>query len=181
MHVNLNRFCATISLHEEGYFPLDEGFVEEVGKDAGEGFNVNIPLPSGTEDDGYIHAFEEIVVPILKEYQPDLLLVSAGQDPNALDPLGRMLVMRPGFRQMAKVMREVAEEVCDGRLVTLQEGGYSLPYLPIATLGVIEGLMDVEVDFQDPHVVPTRGMNEQVKENVQKCIEAHRPYWKNLK
>lgn len=169
-----------ISVHEDGYFPLEGGDMEEVGIGDGLGYNVNVPLPSGTDDKGYIHVFEHIVVPMLKEYQPELLLVSAGQDPNALDPLSRMLVLRPGFRKMAQMMREVAEEICDGRLVAFQEGGYSLPYLPIATLGVLEGLMDVDTGFEDPHVVPIRTMHEDVKQVVAKCKEIHQAYRKML-
>ena len=169
-----------ISVHEDGYFPLDEGSIGEVGNDEGAGYNVNIPLPSGTEDEGYIRAFEEIVVPLLREFEPELLLVSAGQDPNALDPLSRMLVMRPGFQKMAAMMRETAEELCDGRLVAIQEGGYSLPYLPIATLGVVEGLMNYESDFVDPHVVPRRDMHEDVNRVIEECKEVHQAYWNSL-
>ncbi|MED3562627.1 class II histone deacetylase [Bacillus xiapuensis] len=167
-----------ISLHEAGYFPMNTGGAEEVGTGGGEGFNVNIPLPPATGDAGYQYAFENLVFPILEQYEPQLLLVSAGQDPNGLDPLSRMMVMRPGFRYMAKSMREVAEKVCGGRLAILQEGGYSLPYLPIATLGVIEGLMDCTIAFHDPHSIPERPITQELIEAVETVKNVHSLYWK---
>ena len=169
-----------ISLHEDGYFPLTGGTVDETGLNSGTGYNVNIPLPSGTEDEGYILSFEEIVIPVLKEYEPELIIVSAGQDPNALDPLSSMLVMRPGFQKMAALMRETAEEVCNGRLAVIQEGGYSLPYLPIATLGVVEGLMNYKTDFIDPHVVPRRPIHDDVYKVIQECKSVHKEFWNSL-
>ncbi|MFT9846448.1 class II histone deacetylase [Aneurinibacillus sp. REN35] len=170
-----------ISLHEAEYFPVDTGAAEEVGAGAGTGYNVNIALPSATGEEGYRHAFEHIVLPVLREYKPELLLVSAGQDPNGLDPLSRMMVMRPGFRYMAKVLRETAEEVCGGRIAVLQEGGYSLPYLPIATLGVIEGLLDVETHIEDPHVIPARPLTEEAKNAVSASAAAQAAYWNCLR
>lgn len=166
-----------ISLHEEGYFPLHSGLMEEIGEGKGTGYNINIPLPPATGEDGYRFAFEELVLPILEQFHPQLILVSAGQDPNGLDPLSRMMLMRPGFRYMAKSIREVAEKVCDGRLVLLQEGGYSLPYLPIATLGVIEGLMDCEAAFQDPHAIPHRPITAELRDTIAKCKQTFSPYW----
>lgn len=169
-----------ISIHEAGYYPLNTGNAEEVGDGEGEGYNVNIPLPPATGDAGYQYTFEKLVIPILEEYKPQLLLISAGQDPNGLDPLSRMMVMRPGFRYMAQTLRELSERVCEGRLVILQEGGYSLPYLPIATLGVIEGLMDCEVNFHDPNVIPNRPVNQELIEAIETCEQIFAPYWKNI-
>ncbi|AMA72413.1 MULTISPECIES: class II histone deacetylase [Aneurinibacillus] len=169
-----------ISVHEDSYFPANTGKIEEVGEGEGEGYNVNIPLPSGTGNAGYQYAFEQLVLPILEKYEPQLLLISAGQDPNCMDPLSRMVVTREGFRYMAKVVRELAERICDGRLVILQEGGYSLPYLPIATLGVIEGLMDCEADFRDPHSVPERPVTQELWEAIFACKKIFSQYWNNI-
>lgn len=169
-----------ISIHEAGYFPLDSGNAEEVGEGEGEGCNINIPLPPATGDEGYRYTFEQLVLPILEEYKPQLLLVSAGQDPCGLDPLSRMMVMRPGFRYMATALRELAEKVCEGRLAVLQEGGYSLPYLPIATLGVMEGLMDCESNFHDPHAIPYRPVTQELIQAIKTCEKALAPYWRNI-
>lgn len=166
-----------LSIHEDGYFPLQSGAVESLGRGRGEGYNINIPLPPLTGDEGYELTFEEIIEPVVQQYKPDIILVSAGQDANALDPLARMMVLRSGFRYMGRKIRELAAQYANGRLAVLQEGGYSLPYLPIATLGVLEGLMDVEVDWEDPHPFPKRELDPKVNEAIEMVKTKLKNYW----
>ncbi|TCP30612.1 acetoin utilization deacetylase AcuC-like enzyme [Scopulibacillus darangshiensis] len=158
-----------MSIHEENYFPLYSGQLEEIGEGDGRGYNVNIPLPSGTGSAGYNIVFDHLIDPIIQQYQPDLIIVSAGQDPNGLDPLSRMRVMRPGFQAMAGKVREMASATSNARLVVLQEGGYSLPYLPIATLGVIEGMTNMYTEFQDPHGIPESPITDECLNSIEKC------------
>jgi acetoin utilization deacetylase AcuC-like enzyme len=169
-----------ISLHEAGNYPLEGGEVSEHGEGAGRGFNINIPLPSASGDAGYRHAFEQVVLPALQAFQPQLILVSAGQDANAFDPLGRMRVQRAGFRYMAAALREAAQQLCAGRLVVLQEGGYSLPYLPIATLGVLEGLTGWDAPFADPHPLTQRPLRAEEIDAVATARTAQQPYWPKI-
>ena len=129
-----------ISLHQDGLYPVGYGRLEQTGEGEGEGYTVNVPLPPGTGDAGYADALERVVAPAIRSFQPGLILVSAGQDPAAGDPLGRMSVTTEGFRQLATGMRELAEELCGGRLVIFQEGGYSLNHMPFCTLAVIEAI-----------------------------------------
>lgn len=166
-----------ISIHEEGYFPLNTGAIEEMGEGKGKGFNVNIPLPSLTGDEGYQIVFETVVSQIINQYQPELIFISAGQDPNALDPLSRMLVSRKGFKRMAEIMKELANTHCDGKMVVIQEGGYSLPYLPIATMGVLEGLIGVDIPWKDPHKIPYRELPNQFFEYIEKIKGVQKSYW----
>src|SRR5262249_21203548 len=86
-----------ISIHQDGLYPRDSGTLAEVGSGRGEGFNINIPMPAGSSDHGYRHAFQEVVVPAVRRFSPDLILVSAGQDASGADPLGRMSVTTEGF------------------------------------------------------------------------------------
>ena len=87
-----------VSLHQDDLYPADRGDTEDRGAGEGLGTTVNIPLPAGTGDKGYLYAFDEIVGPALEAFDPELLLVSAGQDAAASDPLGRMSVTTEGFR-----------------------------------------------------------------------------------
>jgi acetoin utilization deacetylase AcuC-like enzyme len=136
----------TISLHQDGLYPAHTGKLETDGQ-----ANVNIPLPAGTGDDGYAHAFERVVEPIVREFAPDLLLIGAGQDPSATDPLGRMSVTVSGFRTLADRAVALAQELCGGRLVAALEGGYSLQHVPLANLAILEGLAGVAPAFpRDP-------------------------------
>ena len=126
------------------------GAVTEDGAGDGVGYTVNLPLPGGTDDDGYAAAFERIIEPIVESYDPDLLLVSAGQDPGFLDPQGRNLVTKSGFEEMGARARRLARTHADGALAIVQEGGYQQSHLAFATLGVLEGALGVDVDVDDP-------------------------------
>jgi acetoin utilization deacetylase AcuC-like enzyme len=169
-----------ISLHQDHLYPADTGGQAEVGGGPGEGFNVNIPLPAGSGDRGYAVAFDSVVEPLIGRFRPDLILVSAGQDASAADPLGRMSLTTEGFRHMASRVVSLAGEVCSRRLVAVQEGGYSLDHLPYCTLAIIEAMaglkpalegdpleMDVPLELQDSEL---RAVNA--------AREAHRARWK---
>ncbi|KVC72032.1 histone deacetylase [Burkholderia ubonensis] len=166
-----------VSLHEAANFPVDGGAACETGGGAGAGRNANVPLPPGTGEAGYRHAFEEVVLPLVDAFAPQLILVSAGQDANAFDPLGRMRVQRDGFRYMARALREAAGSRCDGRIAMLQEGGYSLPYLPIATLGVLEGLVGWQARFDDPHRMIQHPLSAAERDAVAAARAALAPHW----
>ena len=141
-------FC---SLHQDGLYPADRGSIDDVGVGAGEGTTVNVPLPPGTGDAGYQLAIEDVVVPALRRFEPELLIVSAGQDPGAADPLGRMSVTADGFRTMSARLAMLADELCDGRMLVLHEGGYSADHVPLCNLAIVEGLAGLEPTFEaDP-------------------------------
>ena len=136
----------TISLHQDGLYPAHTGAVGSGGES-----NVNVPLPAGTGDDGYAYAFERVVEPALRAFAPELLLIGAGQDASATDPLGRMSITVPGFRAPADRAVAIAGELCGGRLVAMLEGGYSLLHLPLANLAILEGLAGMPPSFtSDP-------------------------------
>ena len=138
-----------VSLHQHNWYPKLSGELEQVGTGAGAGYTVNIPLPAGTGDRGYRAAFEQLVVPIGLQYRPQLILISAGQDANWLDPLAQMMVTMAGFRTMSELMLALAEEVCEGRLVMLQEGGYSAAYVPYCTVAAVEPLLGIDLGIVD--------------------------------
>ncbi|HEX7733651.1 MAG TPA: class II histone deacetylase [Ktedonobacteraceae bacterium] len=138
-----------VSLHQHNWYPKLSGELDQVGSGAGAGYTVNIPLPAGTGDRGYRAALEQLVVPIGLRYRPQLILISAGQDPSWLDPLGQMMMTQDGFRALSTLMLDLAREVCDGRLVMLQEGGYSVAYVPYCTLAAVEPLLGADLGVVD--------------------------------
>jgi acetoin utilization deacetylase AcuC-like enzyme len=140
-----------ISLHQEDWYPTGEGAVDHVGSGEGEGYTINVPLPAGTGNAGYLAAIERVVAPAIRRFAPDLILISAGQDPSGVDPLARMAVSADGFREMAAAMAALADEVCGGRLVACHEGGYSEGYAPICTWAAIEGFSGVRTGHEDPY------------------------------
>jgi acetoin utilization deacetylase AcuC-like enzyme len=136
----------TISLHQDRLYPSDTGDVDTPGEAL-----VNVPLPPGTGDAGYALAFERVVEPAIRAFDPDLLLVGAGQDAAASDPLGRMAVTVPGFREWAERAVALTDECCGGRLVAFLEGGYSMRHLPAANLAILEALAGRPPSFEgDP-------------------------------
>ncbi|RQW21590.1 class II histone deacetylase [Rhodobacteraceae bacterium CH30] len=161
-----------VSLHEEGNYPQEGGSEHECGSGAALGRNVNVPLPAGSGYAAYARAFEQVVIPALMRFAPELIIVSAGQDANAYDPLGRMRLTRAGYRRLAATLTGVAGTLCQGRIVCLQEGGYSLPYLPIATLGVIEGITGLTMDFEDPHHIDDRPLASHEQAAIDRAAEA---------
>jgi acetoin utilization deacetylase AcuC-like enzyme len=136
-----------VSLHQDGLFPAHTGGLEARGEGDGAGANVNVPLPAGTGDDGYLYAFAQVVEPVVRAFRPQLLLIGAGQDAAATDPLGRMSLTVPGFRALADRAVALAAEVCQGRLVVVLEGGYSLLHLPLANLAIVESLAGLPPSF----------------------------------
>ena len=136
----------TVSLHQDRLYPPDTGAIGAPGEAI-----VNVPLPPGTGDAGYELAFERVVEPAIRAFGPDLLLIGAGQDAAASDPLGRMAVTVPGFRAWTERAVALAEECCGGRLVAFLEGGYSLRHLPAANLAILEAMAGRPPSFEgDP-------------------------------
>jgi acetoin utilization deacetylase AcuC-like enzyme len=140
-----------ISLHQADWYPTGAGSVDETGSGAGAGYTINVPLPAGTGNAGYLAAIERIVAPAIRRFSPELMIISAGQDPSGVDPLARMAVSADGFRAMAAIMAAVADEVCEGRLVACHEGGYSQGYAPVCTWAVVEGLSGIRTPYDDPY------------------------------
>jgi acetoin utilization deacetylase AcuC-like enzyme len=173
-----------VSLHQRNWYPRLSGELEQIGSGAGAGYTVNIPLPPGTGDRGYRAAFEQLVLPIGLHYRPQLILVSAGQDANWLDPLGQMMLTQQGFRVLSNLLLDLAREVCGGRLVMLQEGGYSVSYVPYCTLSAVEALLGVDLGIVDPcadddelercSTIFTRATREALAE----ARTWHRQWWK---
>jgi acetoin utilization deacetylase AcuC-like enzyme len=145
-----------ISLHQEGLYPPGRGLTEHAGTGDGLGSTVNIPLPAGTGDAGYLAAVDQIVAPALHRFAPELILISAGQDASAADPLGRMSVTTEGFRGMTRRVLDVANQVCDGRVIAVQEGGYSVDHLPFCVMAIVEELAGLIPQFStDPMELDT--------------------------
>ena len=117
-----------ISTHQYPYYP-GTGAANEIGTGKGTGFTVNLPMESGSVDGDYQVAFDEVIVPVLRQFKPDVLLVSAGFDAHERDPLATMRATAEGFGAMTAALRAVAEETCRGRMALVTEGGYDLQAL----------------------------------------------------
>ena len=129
-----------ISTHEYPFYP-GTGGVEETGRGLAKGNTINIPLPAGCGDNEYLLAFEQIITPAARRFKPRLILVSAGYDAHWADSIALMQLSVSGFREMAMVIRGLASELCEGRLVFILEGGYHLGALAASVRATFDVLL----------------------------------------
>ncbi len=117
----------TISLHEtpRTLFP-GTGYPEETGGAAAEGSAVNVALPPGTNDSGWLRAFDAVVTPLLREFRPDVIVSQHGCDGHAEDPLAHMALTVDGQRTAQAAMHDLAHELCGGRWLATGGGGYAI-------------------------------------------------------
>ena len=120
------------------------GFAKEQGTGQGTGYTVNVPLPAGTEDEEYLHHFRTMVLPVLEDYQPQFVLVSAGFDAHRDDPLASLNLTERSYRELSHALVQVAEQYAGGRLVSLLEGGYDLRALSTSVREHVSALMGEE-------------------------------------
>jgi acetoin utilization deacetylase AcuC-like enzyme len=116
-----------VSLHQHPatLYP-GSGHEWEIGTGKGRGFTLNIPFQPGADDHEYLSAIEHRVVPEVTEFRPELLMLSAGFDGHADDPLAAIELTDQGFELITRQMVALAEHCCEGRIVSVLEGGYNL-------------------------------------------------------
>lgn len=130
-----------LSTHQFPFYPGTGGVLER-GEGDGVGYTVNVPLVAGGGDAVYRGAFERVILPVLDEYEPELVLVSAGFDAATRDPLAEMTVSSEGFGWMARALRQVADKSAQGRIAMLLEGGYDLVALESGLTAAVQGMVD---------------------------------------
>ena len=157
-----------VSSHQFPYYP-GTGAASETGRGPGTGFTVNLPLEAGATDADYELVYQRVALPVVRQFKPDLILLSAGFDAHHRDPLAGMRLTTEQFGRLTAMLAALADDICDGRIVALVEGGYDLQALA-ASLGVaIQVLADEAglADFPSPEGAAQRG---------EACLEAVRPH-----
>ncbi len=162
----------TLSLHQDRCFPPNSGLVEDRGVGAGRGYNINIPMPTGTGDDGYAYAASQVIGPALEAFAPELIVVASGFDANAMDPLARQLITTRGFITLTETVLGASPSTVEGRVVFVQEGGYSPVYVPFCGLATIETMAGVHV-LDDAILPVVGGMGGHQLEAHQKALVDH--------
>ena len=140
---------AFVSLHQFPLYP-GTGAEKEMGAGPGRGFTLNIPMPAGVGDAGYLQAFDDLIAPFARRFAPDMLLISSGFDTHWQDPLSQMGVSLSGYARLLQKTRALAEELCHGRLVILLEGGYHVPAVAYGVLNSVFILLGQDEAIQDP-------------------------------
>lgn len=127
------------SVHQAPYYP-GTGAASERGSDAGRGFNINVPLAAGANDETLIDAFERSLVPAAARFEPEFILISAGFDGHRDDPLAHWQVTARGYAALTRIVKHIADRYAKGRLVSLLEGGYNLDGLSRSVAAHLEVL-----------------------------------------
>jgi acetoin utilization deacetylase AcuC-like enzyme len=156
------------STHQYPFYP-GTGSLTERGRKNGEGFTINCPLSSGKTDGHYIAIYKYILTPIIESFKPDLILVSAGFDPHAMDPIGGMRLSSSGFGAIAGIIRDAAKNTGAPVVYTL-EGGYDIN----AQKESVAHVIDVMKGMYPPEITPIKwsGLDE--------FIRAHKDNWPRL-
>ena len=128
------------SVHQSPFYP-GTGHMQALGKGPGEGHNINVPLSARHDNFDYIRIFEDLLVPVARQYKPQFILVSAGFDCHNEDPLGGMYLTDQGFAAMTRVLDEISQEFCPGRVVMTLEGGYNFEAQARSVLAVLSALL----------------------------------------
>lgn len=150
-----------ISTHQYPFYP-GTGAIHDIGENQGTGTTLNIPLEAGHGDKSYQLLYERVVWSAAKRFQPDLIIVSAGFDAHHVDPLAMMRLSHTGYTHLSRELKQMADELCDGKIVFAMEGGYDLPALAHGMLNVAYTLLEKDeisdfygqADSREPDVMP---------------------------
>ncbi len=157
------------------------GFAHETGAGAGAGFTINVPLPVYAGNASYALVFDEIVEPVAREFQPQVIIRNGGSDPYVEDGLTRLGLTVAGFRMIGERVRKLAG-LCEGKLIDLIASGYNPRVLPQCWLALLSGVAGFDVDIQEPLLVPARLKSEFTLEETKRVVaqvkRAHKPYWR---
>ena len=137
------------SIHQFPYYP-GTGAATEMGTEAGYGTTVNVPLPPHVGDQGYLEAFQKVLAPLARRFKPELILLSAGYDAHWMDPLASMGLSISGYMALVQELLSLADELCQGRLVCVLEGGYNLQVLSHSVLSTFQVLRGEATAPSDP-------------------------------
>jgi len=171
-----------VSLHQDprAFYP-GTGFVEQVGHGAGEGFNVNVPLPPQTGDETYLYALKEIFVPLAEEFKPELIVGNGGSDPHFADMLGSLGLTVQGFFNISRTIVETAEKVCNGTVVLMPGSGYNPEVLPPCWYALTAGVVGLEkIEVRDPCTPPVEPdfVRRKVDDTLRELKRLLKKYWK---
>jgi acetoin utilization deacetylase AcuC-like enzyme len=160
-----------VSLHQYPFYP-GTGAPEEIGQGPGRGFTANVALPAGQGPETYAHAFARVVLPLLDEFAADIVLVSAGFDAHARDPLAQMNLDAESYGAMASALVEHAERAGHGRVALLLEGGYDLGALQDSVTAAARALLGQS--FAPSLDAPSAAG----RAAVDRSVRALAPHWK---
>jgi acetoin utilization deacetylase AcuC-like enzyme len=159
-----------LSVHQSPFYP-GTGETSEVGEGEGLGFTVNVPLPAGSVEEIYAAAFAGVFLPVLREFGPEVILISAGFDAHVADLLGGMALQSDSFGRFAALISDLSREVGAAPPAFVLEGGYNLDALTESVAATMQGVGERAPDWEYADGVRF----------IQKSREALAPFWRSLR
>ncbi len=157
------------------------GFAEDIGDGDGKGFKMNIPMPVYAGNRSYALAFDELIMPVVAEFKPQLIIRNGGSDPYFEDGLTRLGLTAAGFRMMGDHVRQMSE-ICGGKQIDLIASGYNPDVLPQIWFALLSGIAPFDVPVVEPRPIPARLQADfayETSKTVVEQVKNHlRPYWK---
>jgi len=167
-----------VSLHQDPRGFPGVGFADEVGKDEGIGYTVNVPLPFRTTDEIYLRAFDEIVVPIVEQYSPQFILMSVGFDGHYTDPVASLSLSANVYVYVFRKTLELAKNYCNKRLVAVLEGGYSLNWIGKMASAVVSEMAGLRYHIEDKGPVASERVKKRAEEFLGEVRRTQSVYWR---
>mgnify|MGYP001108466689 CR=1 FL=1 len=164
----------TISSHVLRLFP-GTGHPRERGWGAGQGYTVNLPLSANAGDDEFCRVHQRITLPLLRQFRPELLLISAGFDPHELEPLCSLRITGQGFYRLSRMLFGAADRLCEGRTVLVLEGGFDLVGLEEGVTRVVEAAL-ADASDQDRQI----NVDNMVEARLERIAGMLREQWPSL-
>jgi acetoin utilization deacetylase AcuC-like enzyme len=164
-----------LSSHQYPFFP-GSGTIDEVGWEKGEGYTLNIPLSTGYGDGDYFTLYKQIIAPAIREFAPDLLLISVGFDTHRADPIGGMEVTEQGYIALLSLLQTVADECCGGKFLAVLEGGYDVEAETASVKACLNYLAGEKKNFDLEPEQP-----ERVAKIIEQVGAVQGRYWSSLK
>lgn len=168
------------SVHQSPFYP-GTGHFSETGHGPGVGYTINCPLTFGADDGMYARIFRTLLIPVTRQFKPELILVSAGFDTHEDDPLGSMRMTSRGYAALTRILMNEADRCCGGRMVLVLEGGYHLPALAESVKAVLKELRDEtrvsqeELDEMERSTLVVSPLTE-----VNRVLDHIRPFWPGI-
>lgn len=171
-----DRRVLYFSTHQYPLYP-GTGSLHEIGEGQALGYTVNVPLHRGAVNGTFVSALHQILEPIALTYEPELVLISAGFDIYYQDPLGDMLVTPEGFAAMTRILMNIADQCCSGRVVAVLEGGYHVAGLTRSVKVMLEEMFDETLYTGKKLAAMEQQADEENKPVIQSVIAGIRPIW----
>jgi len=166
-----------ISLHQDPRLFPGTGFIDEIGEGDGLGYNVNVPFPFRTGDQIYLKAIREIVTPIVSQYKPQFILVSAGLDGHYADPVGSLSLSALCYQEIYEIIVRLASKMCEGRLVSVLEGGYSLKFVGKIAAAAIARMSEAIYVVDDEAPATSKRCRRQGEKIIEDVKEVQKAFW----